>query len=82
MLVSVPYSIILRDPCSLHIQSSTPVSILGILYVVILNCLECRGTLVTWGAFTIIILQIIVKIGSGKNHQWIQNLGGGWDFFL
>ena len=84
MLASVPSNVIFYDPCSLHIKSSTPASVFGVLYLVVLNCLEDSDTLETslWevGAFNHNFANIVVKIGSGKNHQWIctksRGLGG------
>lgn len=42
-------SVIFHDPHSLHIKSSTSVSVLGVLYFLLLNCLGCSGTLMIWG---------------------------------
>lgn len=63
---------ILCDPCRLSIQLSTPTSDLGDPYLV-----GCRGALGPGAHYSHHFVHITVKIGSGKNHQWLLTLGVG-----
>ena len=84
-----PLSVIFYDPCSLHIKYATAASVFRVLYLVVLNYLEYRGTpspetsLWEMRAFNHHFANIILKIGSGGNQQWICTKPRGWvGFFM